>query len=126
MGRCPNAALRWHLSYTIEKFIHGKDKWGAQYSQLLILRRYNSIQPWKYTKLLEVFGAHSPRTYRVQTQDELVKLFLDKEFASCPDIQVFPRIQLSLIKLVELIMDELDCPRALKVQASLTAQANAA
>ena len=43
---------------------------------------------WKYGKLLEVFGAQNPRTFRVEMRDELAKLLSDKEFAAAKDIQV--------------------------------------
>ncbi len=43
---------------------------------------------WKYGKLLEVFGAANPRTFRVETRDELAKLLADEEFAAPKDIQV--------------------------------------
>jgi pyruvate decarboxylase len=97
-----------------------------RFPSLLISRAYNNVQPWRYGKLLEVFGASNPRTYRAESRDELIKLMLDKEFASCPDIQVLPKTSLLLIKLVELIMDELDAPRVLQIQAELTAKANEA
>jgi len=88
--------------YTIEKYIHGRDK------------EYNNLQDWRYGKLLEVFGATNPRSFRVATKDELTKLLGDKEFSAANEIQ-----------LVELMMEEMDAPRALKWQMQLTAKSNA-
>jgi hypothetical protein len=62
--------------YTIEKFIHGADK------------EYNNVADWKYGRLLEVFGAKNPRSFRASTKDELTKLLDDKEFAAAKEIQV--------------------------------------
>jgi len=87
--------------YAIEKLIHGRDK------------EYNNIADWKYGKLLEVFGAKNPRSFRVETKDELTKLLSEKEFSDPKDIQ-----------LVELMMGEFDAPRSLKLQAEMTAKSN--
>ena len=43
---------------------------------------------WKYGKLLEVFGATNPRSFRVEKREELEKLLADKEFAAATDVQV--------------------------------------
>jgi TPP-dependent 2-oxoacid decarboxylase len=51
-------------------------------------RGYNNIADWKYGKLLEVFGAENPKSFKVETKDELKKLLSDKEFADAKDIQV--------------------------------------
>lgn len=52
-------------------------------------REYNNIADWKYGQLLEVFGAKNPRSFRVQTKDELTKLLSDKEFSDPKDVHVF-------------------------------------
>lgn len=52
-------------------------------------REYNNIADWKYGKLLEVFGAKNPHSFRVETKDELTKLLSEKEFSDPKDIQVF-------------------------------------
>jgi len=88
--------------YTIEKMIHGRDK------------EYNNVAIWNYGQLLSVFGAKNPRSFRVATKDELSKLLADKTFAAANEIQ-----------LVELMMEEFDCPRALRLCAESTAKANA-
>jgi TPP-dependent 2-oxoacid decarboxylase len=46
------------------------------------------VANWKYGKLLEVFGASNPRTFRVETRDKLASLLSDEEFAAAKDIQV--------------------------------------
>jgi TPP-dependent 2-oxoacid decarboxylase len=56
----------------------------------LTMREYNNVANWKYGQLLEVFGATNPRTFRVETKDELSKLLGDKEFSAAKDIQVCP------------------------------------
>ncbi|CCG84848.1 protein of unknown function [Taphrina deformans PYCC 5710] len=88
--------------YTIERFIHGPE------------REYNDINTsWQYQHLLEFFGAVDQKSYKVSTQDEVTALFGDGEFMAAGRIQ-----------LVEVIMGKMDAPRALKVQAELTAKAN--
>lgn len=90
--------------YTIERFIHGAE------------RGYNDINTlWQYQNLLHFFGAteESSKSYKVSTQDDVLKLFADKEFGKAEKIQ-----------LVEVIQGKMDAPRALKVQAELTAKAN--
>ena len=64
--------------FTIERLIHGMDA------------SYNDIQPWKFTELLNTFGAEPDRmkTYQIMTRDELEKLFADETFSSAPYIQV--------------------------------------
>lgn len=88
--------------YTIERFIHGADK------------AYNDINTqWQYQNLLAFFGATDCKSYKVTTQDQVVALFQDKEFRKADKIQ-----------LVEVVQGKMDAPRALKVQAELTAKAN--
>lgn len=54
------------------------------------------------------------RTYKVHNKTELSKLLDDTTFTSADKIQ-----------LVEVIMDKLDAPRALQVQAELSGKTNA-
>lgn len=95
--------------YTIERFIHGADK------------AYNDINNhWRYQDLLRFFGADAAgmggsKSYRVTTQDEVLALFADETFEAA-----------GVIQLVEVVMGKMDAPRALKVQAELTAKANSA
>jgi len=57
--------------YTIERFIHGKE------------RKYNDISNWDWTGLLKPLGdpdGKRTRSYRVKTPDELSRVLEDKEF----------------------------------------------
>ncbi|KAJ5594714.1 uncharacterized protein N7459_000922 [Penicillium hispanicum] len=89
--------------YTIERYIHG---WEAI---------YNDIQPWDYAKIPTVFGGADDgyKGYRIQTRDELMRLFADEEFTSSPKL-----------RLVELYMPREDAPSALKLTAEATAARN--
>ncbi|KAF8631802.1 hypothetical protein AX17_005017 [Amanita inopinata Kibby_2008] len=91
--------------YTIERYIHGKE------------RKYNDIVDWKWTNLLNVFGdadGQLSRSYRVETMDELSRLLEDETFCRADKIQ-----------LVEVMMSKFDAPRALQVQAEMTSKGNA-
>jgi pyruvate decarboxylase len=55
---------------------------------LVTCRAYNNVANWKYGKLLEVFGAENPRSFRVESKEELSKLLSDKEFSEPKDVQV--------------------------------------
>lgn len=70
----------------------------------------------KWTALLEAMGGTEGKTcqsYTVRTKSELSQLLDNEEFAKADKIQ-----------LVEMIMDVLDAPRALKLQAELSGKAN--
>ena len=61
-------------------------------------REYNNIADWKYGKLLEVFGAENPRSFRVATKEELSKLLSDNDFSDPKDIQALvPLLYVNLI-----------------------------
>lgn len=92
--------------YTIERLIHGMED------------SYNDVQEWKYKELPAVFGAEegSVLTYRVETKDELEKLFQDKEFSG-PETKK--------MRFVELVMPWDDAPAALKNIAESAARTNA-
>ncbi|PFH53957.1 hypothetical protein AMATHDRAFT_752 [Amanita thiersii Skay4041] len=90
--------------YTIERCIHGKE------------REYNDIVNWRWTELLNTLGdvdGRSSRSYSVKTKAELSKLLDDETFGKADKIQ-----------LVEVVMDKLDAPRALQVQAEMTGKSN--
>ncbi|EJF63216.1 pyruvate decarboxylase [Dichomitus squalens LYAD-421 SS1] len=90
--------------YTIERYLHGMD------------RKYNDINNWRWTKLLETFGGEEGKTvksYQVRTKQELSDLLDDQTFDSA-----------EVIQLVEMIMPQKDAPRALKVQAELSGKSN--
>jgi pyruvate decarboxylase len=89
--------------YTIERLIHGPEA------------SYNNIPMWKYTKLLEVFGAKDYESPTVETVGDLDRLYNNKEFSSP-----------SKIRLVEIILPKMDAPINLVKQAELTARNNAA
>ncbi|ORY80480.1 pyruvate decarboxylase-like protein [Protomyces lactucae-debilis] len=90
--------------YTIERAIHGPDA------------AYNDINTgWQYQNLLTFFGCASEHqaSYKVATKDDVVALLKDEKFCQADKIQ-----------LVEVIMEKMDTPRALKRQAQLTSEAN--
>ncbi|KAI0631964.1 pyruvate decarboxylase [Trametes polyzona] len=106
--------IRWGLKpiifvlnnsgYTIERYLHGMH------------RKYNDISNWKWTKLLDTLGGEEGKnckSYTVRTKQELSALLDDPAFARADTIQ-----------LVELIMEQHDAPRALKVQAELSGKTN--
>jgi pyruvate decarboxylase len=70
-----------------------------------------------WTKLLETLGGvegQTSQSYTVHTKEELDKLLQVEAFARAERIQ-----------LVEIIMEQLDAPRALKVQAAMSGKTNA-
>jgi pyruvate decarboxylase len=91
--------------YTIERLIHGMND------------AYNDVQEWKYKELPEVFGAApgSVLTYRVETKEELEKLFGDNECSSG---------ETKKMRFVELVMPWDDAPAALKGVAEAAAANN--
>jgi pyruvate decarboxylase len=91
--------------FTIERLIHGMDA------------EYNDIQDWRYNLIPEVFGAKEDqaKTYRVDTKEQLQKLFDDAEFSN-PDN--------SKLRFVEVHMARDDAPAELKQIAATTAKRN--
>jgi pyruvate decarboxylase len=91
--------------YTIERLIHGMED------------AYNDVQEWKYKDLPEVFGAQpgTVLTYRVETKEQLEKLFGDDEFSSG---------ETKKMRFVELVMPWDDAPAALKGVAAAAAANN--
>ncbi|KAH9814831.1 thiamine diphosphate-binding protein [Melampsora americana] len=91
--------------YSIERFIHG------------MKRKYNDIQPWVWTGILDLFNplkTTSTASYHIEKYDELVKLLNDATFRKADKIQ-----------LVEVKLGKEDAPRALKLQANMTSKGNA-
>ncbi|KAJ6559257.1 pyruvate decarboxylase [Mycena vulgaris] len=91
--------------YTIERFLHGKE------------RKYNDISNWNWTGLLGVLGDATgtlSQSYTVKTKDELEALLGTASFADAGKIQ-----------LVEVMMPQYDAPRALVQQAELSGKTNA-
>ncbi|TKY89645.1 hypothetical protein EX895_001430 [Sporisorium graminicola] len=103
--------------YEIERQIHGPQ------------RSYNDIPPYDHSLLLDFFGNNafhsdaqshrkdpkpsSKQYYRVASKSELDKLLRDDEFNKPHKI-----------RLIEIVMQRGDAPRALKRQAEATGQAN--
>ncbi|KAF9454735.1 pyruvate decarboxylase THI3 [Macrolepiota fuliginosa MF-IS2] len=90
--------------YTIERYIHGKH------------RKYNNVDNWKWTSLLDTFGGNMEQpyeSYSVKTRAELDTLLDQSSFAAANKIQ-----------LVEVIMPALDAPLALERQAEMTGKGN--
>jgi len=82
--------------YTTERLLHPD---GAQ-------RKYPDIAKWDYAGLLRVLGdfdGTASRSYKAHTKKELSELLDNEEFGEAKFIQ-----------LVEIFMDKLDAPRALK------------
>jgi pyruvate decarboxylase len=92
--------------YTIERLIHG------------MRDRYNDIQEWRYRDLPAVFGAREGcvKTYRVETKEELERLFGDGDFSSG---------ETEMMRFVELVMPWDDAPAALRAVAEKAAKVNA-
>lgn len=103
--------VRWNLKpylfilnndgYTIERLIHGETA------------GYNDINPWKYTKLLELFNAKNSESLTIGSVGELDTLFVNKEFAT-PD----------KIRVIELLLPKMDAPISLVKQAQITSKTN--
>jgi pyruvate decarboxylase len=104
-GLKPIIFLLNNSGYTIERFLHGKE------------RKYNDISNWKWTALLGVLGDAEgtlSQSYTVHTKDELAALLDDASFAQAGKMQ-----------LVEVMMRKHDAPRALVKQAELSGKTNA-
>jgi pyruvate decarboxylase len=98
-GVKPIIFLLNNSGYTIERYLHGKN------------RHYNDISNWKWTSLLKTLGAENmkSKSYTVRNKQELSSLLDDKSFASA-----------DVIQLVEVVMDKYDAPRALQIEAQLS------
>lgn len=103
--------IRWNLKpylfilnndgYTIERLIHGETS------------TYNDINPWKYTKILEVFNAKNYESLSLATTGELDEKFEDVKF-NAP----------TKIRLIELMLPRMDAPESLVKQAEITSKTN--
>ncbi|KAI5306121.1 hypothetical protein KEM56_002153 [Ascosphaera pollenicola] len=91
-GFKPMIVVLNNAGYTIERVIHGP------------ARKYNSIAPWDFQKLLPLFGAAPGKSasYHVGTFDQLRNVLGDPRVSACDRIQ-----------LVECIMDKYDAPEIL-------------
>ncbi|KAM0754818.1 pyruvate decarboxylase [Meredithblackwellia eburnea MCA 4105] len=91
--------------YVIERLIHGPE------------RVYNDISRWKWQELLSFFNADNvpSKSWLANTREEFEAILGDAEFAAADKCQ-----------LLEVKMDRLDAPRALVLQAKLSADLNAA
>lgn len=90
--------------YEIERWLHGKE------------RKYNDIQNWKWTSLLNVLGdtdGTKSISYTVSNKEELSTLLANPSFAAAEKIQ-----------LVEVIMPKHDAPKSLMNQAELSGKTN--
>lgn len=102
-GTRPYLFVLNNSGYTIEKLIHG------------LHAEYNQIQPWKHQTILETFGAEENyESIQVSKVDELDKLFDDAAFAKNDKI-----------RLIEVMLEEMDAPENLVEQAKLSSEANA-
>lgn len=80
-------------------------------------RKYNDISNWNWTSLLKTLGDPDEtlsRSYTVHNKAELSDLLEDANFARAEKMQM-----------VEVMMDRLDAPRSLKLQAEASGRANA-
>ena len=101
--------------YTIERYIHGKNRY-ANYLLVLYLftpkiysRKYNDVPNWKWTSLLETLNdseKFETASYTVNDKTELSNLLEDATFAQANKIQV-----------VEVMMEALDAPLSMKLQS---------
>lgn len=102
-GKKPYLFVLNNGGYTIEKLIHGEHA------------EYNQIQSWNHQLMLEMFGAKKYENYKVSKVGELDKLFKDEKFGTN-----------DTIRLIEVMLDEMDAPTNLVEQARLSSQANSA
>ncbi|KAK4058260.1 hypothetical protein OIO90_000417 [Microbotryomycetes sp. JL221] len=90
--------------YVIERKIHGPD------------RVYNDISSWKWQNLLDLFNAKGnveTKSWKAETRKDLEAILKDKDFVKADKAQ-----------LLEVVMDRQDAPRALQLQAELSAKLN--
>lgn len=88
--------------YTIEKLIHGPEA------------EYNQIKSWDHQLLLPAFKAQNSESLKVSTTGELEKLFTSAAFNKNDKI-----------RLIEIMLEEMDAPQNLVKQAKLSSDANA-
>lgn len=102
-GLTPIIVLLNNDGYTIERLINGPE------------RAYNDIQPWRWSEILNAFGAKpgQANVHKVSTPQELHRLLQDPALGSGQKLTF-----------IEVIMGKMDAPRLLKVQAELTHKAN--
>lgn len=88
--------------YTIERLIHGPNA------------QYNDIQSWDHQTILSGYKATNDETLLIKTVGETNDLFSNKEFN-----------EPSKIRVIEVMLDKMDAPENLKVQAAISAKTNA-
>ena len=103
--------------YTIERYIHGKNRYADGLTNIIFVssllkilhnRKYNDVPNWKWTSLLETLNdseKFETASYIVNDKSELSNLLDDATFAQANKIQV-----------VEVIMEALDAPLSMKLQ----------
>lgn len=102
--------------YTIERYIHGKNRYARYLTSIYFFgflkfffyRKYNDVPNWKWTSLLETLNdseKFETASYTVNDKSELSNLLDDATFAQANKIQV-----------VEVIMEALDAPLSMKMQ----------
>ncbi|EGG06838.1 uncharacterized protein MELLADRAFT_106352 [Melampsora larici-populina 98AG31] len=65
--------------YVVERLIHG------------MTRKYNEIQPWKWTGILDLFNPEkttSTATYLIETREEFIQLLRNSDFQKADKIQL--------------------------------------
>ncbi|CAH6720121.1 pyruvate decarboxylase isozyme 3 [[Candida] jaroonii] len=100
-GKKPYIFVLNNDGYTIERLIHGEES------------VYNDIQPWDHQQLLSTFKADNFESIRVDTAEDLTKLFKDADFNKHDKI-----------RLVEIMLGKMDAPVNLVEQAKLSAKTN--
>lgn len=98
LGLKPIIVVLNNDGYVIERLIHGETA------------KYNDISTWRWQELLSFFGAkpESSKSYLANTRGELETILSDEQVRKADKIQ-----------LIEVKMDRLDAPRALKLQAEM-------
>ena len=100
-GLKPIIVVLNNSGYTIERLLRGGD-----------VRKYNEITSWDWQNLFSFFdvanGRNETKSWRAGTRKELEEVLDNEEFKSAQKAQ-----------LLEVLMDKMDAPRALKLQAEL-------
>ncbi|PLB40272.1 alpha-keto acid decarboxylase family protein [Aspergillus candidus] len=98
MGLHPLILIINNDGYTIERAIHGAEE------------EYNGIDPWRFQKLLDFFGAQNSEasSHLVTTKEELEHVLALPEYESPTTIQ-----------LLEIRMDQMDIPWRLRDQIAI-------
>ncbi|GAA5828344.1 hypothetical protein JCM11251_006207 [Rhodosporidiobolus azoricus] len=107
LGLKPILVVLNNNGYVIERHIHGENA------------GYNDISAWKWQNLLDLFNAYDQpfetRSLLAKNRGELETILKDEDFQKADRIQ-----------LLEVMMDRMDAPEALKKQGKLSAALNSA